>query len=149
MHRSLIALLAAFMLVALVPAAALAAKPTPSADAHYCNIWASGATWTVDAFLLFTGQPGGTTAVPFVTVEHYDGEEGSFYTFDPTIIYDVTQAKKNVDGGYGSATYLTHVSSPFGAALAAGDKVWLGVDFKAKNGKTRSSAMAMCTQTLP
>jgi hypothetical protein len=144
MRRSLIVLVAAFMLVGLAPSAALAAKPTPQITVNCADVAAySPWSWAVSGTASWTGQPGGTTAVPFAQVsanrgttfvrEYMDG----FFTPIPG------------KGGAGGMT-IHAVWIQYSTVYAApGDEVWLGVAFVDKKGNRKAANLVKCASLLP
>jgi hypothetical protein len=144
MRRSLSVLVAAFMLVALVPSAALAAKPQPSITVNCTAVTAYSATsWAVSGDASWTNQPSGTTAVPYAQVSATRGTTTSYTGYYDSSFTVAPQKKPN-------SMVINAVWVPYHTWYAApGDEVWLGVLFVDKKGNWKAADLVKCAWPLP
>jgi hypothetical protein len=145
MRRSLIVLLAAFMLVALVPSAALAkAKLLPEINVSCTGVAQSSASsWAVSGTASWTGQPVGTTAVPYAQVSATRGTT-TYYTGYHDSSFTVAPEKKP------NSMVINAVWVRYDTWYAApGDEVWLGVAFVDKKGNWKAANSVKCAWPLP
>ena len=131
-------LLAALLIGALLPATAFAAKPTLSVNVTSCDAATTGSGWTVTANASWTGAPGGTDPVPYVTILWNNGTNNVGTTY-------LDSGSSRTDLGHGAGSIHATINIPTNGSVGSGATVYFILGFQSHNGNEKTNFTYGCS----